>query len=442
MMRTGSVLRRMVWRIGFVVVVGSGLAACEARYRAALSPEELIALKEGYLERISQENEEDLLAAIERGKREVDAFAAGTSVEPPRFDVLIISGGGDYGAFGAGFLKAWGEVEDPQWRRPTFDLVTGVSTGALIAPFAFVGTDDAYERILELYREPKRDWFSLRGLLFFLPSNESFMSIDGLARDIEAQVDAELVARIVEERRQGRLLQISATNVDLGMRRVWELGREGERALSPDGSLRTVHEKLLASSAIPAAFPPIEIEGFLYVDGAVTSNILYNANMRSPTSAIQRWKRLHPDTPLPPFRFWVIVNNQLNQIPQVTPPTWVGVTASVASSAVRSATATALELLAAEIAYLNATGVAEAEFFVVAIPDYWRPPTTGTFKKETMDSLAELGQKLGRQPNSWRRSTILNPDPAEPWPFEGIGRDRTTQGIALEQHGAGDVAHE
>lgn len=399
---------------GALAVACAATVACSARQRPQMSETELIEARDRYLAIVAAENEEDLVLGLERGRREVEARAADPDAPEPRFDVLIISGGGDYGAFGAGFLKGWGTVEDPVWRRPEFDLVTGVSTGALIAPFAFVGDEDAYERILNLYREPKEDWFNLKGLLFFLPTNESFLSIDGLARDIEREVDEALVRRIVEERGKGRLLQISATNVDLGMRRVWDLGREGERALAEGGSLERIHERMRASSAIPAAFPPVEIEGYLYVDGAVTSNILYNANMRSPSSAVHRWRELHPDTPLPPFRFWVIVNNQLTQIPQVTAPTWVGVTASVASSAVRAATATALELLASEVAYLNATGAVDAEFFVVAIPDYWRPPTTGIFQKETMDSLADLGEKLGRQPASWRRSTILNPDPAEP----------------------------
>jgi hypothetical protein len=388
--------------------------ACSARQRPRMSEAELIEARDRYLSVIATENEEDLLLGLDRGKREIEAHAADPSAPEPRFDVLIISGGGDYGAFGAGFLKGWGAVEDPQWRRPEFDLVTGVSTGALIAPFAFIGDEDAYRRILNLYREPKKDWFNLKGLLFFLPTNESFLSIDGLARDIDRELDEELIRRIVAEREKGRLLQISATNVDLGMRRVWDLGREGKRALEEEGSLARVHDRMRASSAIPAAFPPVEIDGYLYVDGAVTSNILYNANMRSPSSAVHRWKQLNPDTPLPPFRFWVIVNNQLTQIPQVTSPTWVGVTASVAGSAVRAATATALELLASEVAYLNATGAATAELFVVAIPDYWRPPTSGVFQKETMDSLADLGEKLGRQPASWRKSTILNPDPAEP----------------------------
>ena len=60
------------------------------------------------------------------------------------YDILVLSGGGELGAFGAGFLSGWGDVQDKEFSRPDFDSVSGVSTGALIAPFAFVGTGKAY----------------------------------------------------------------------------------------------------------------------------------------------------------------------------------------------------------------------------------------------------------------------------------------------------------
>src|ERR1051326_4447459 len=85
-------------------------------------------------------------------------------------DFLIISGGGDWGAFGAGVLKGWGRVKG-ELARPQFDAVTGVSTGALIAPFAFLRDDESIERIVQLYRNPAVAIASSRGLLFFLLNN-------------------------------------------------------------------------------------------------------------------------------------------------------------------------------------------------------------------------------------------------------------------------------
>src|SRR5687767_12425740 len=78
---------------------------------------------------------------LARIKAEYDDYTAGRAPAPPVVDLLVISGGADWGAFGAGILKGWGKVPDAAMRRPEFDAVTGVSTGALIAPFAFLGDD-------------------------------------------------------------------------------------------------------------------------------------------------------------------------------------------------------------------------------------------------------------------------------------------------------------
>src|SRR3954471_17251927 len=90
---------------------------------------------------------------VQRARDKVTMTKAGTA-KPPTIDLLVVSGGGDWGAFGAGVLKGWGRVKGG---RPQFDVVTGVSTGALIAPFAFLGDDASIERVLQLYRAPDKD---------------------------------------------------------------------------------------------------------------------------------------------------------------------------------------------------------------------------------------------------------------------------------------------
>src|SRR5688500_10384755 len=113
-------------------------------------------------------------------------------------DLLIISGGGDWGAFGAGVLKGWGRVAG-EMARPQFDAVTGVSTGALIAPFAFLGDDASIERIVQLYRNPATDIATSRGLLFFLPSNPSFYLLPGLERELHTALDRPMLERIAAQ---------------------------------------------------------------------------------------------------------------------------------------------------------------------------------------------------------------------------------------------------
>ena len=78
--------------------------------------------------------------ALERTKVKYDQYVAGETKAPPVFNALIISGGGDWGAFGAGYLKGWQRIPAVHpLAMPEFDVVTGVSTGTLIAPFAFLG---------------------------------------------------------------------------------------------------------------------------------------------------------------------------------------------------------------------------------------------------------------------------------------------------------------
>ena len=84
-------------------------------------------------------------------------------------DFLLLSGGGDRGAFGAGFLLGWARVAPGPGALPKFDGVSGVSTGAFIAPFAFLGTPADYEMIDRLFRNPKPDWVERRGMLSSSP---------------------------------------------------------------------------------------------------------------------------------------------------------------------------------------------------------------------------------------------------------------------------------
>src|SRR5688572_30483686 len=105
---------------------------------------------------------EDTMRELER-RALVDRFLARVEANSGRtIDMLVISGGDDWGAFGAGVLKGWGRVKGAL-ARPQFDVVTGVSTGALIAPFAFLGDDASIERIVQLYRNPQTDIATSRG---------------------------------------------------------------------------------------------------------------------------------------------------------------------------------------------------------------------------------------------------------------------------------------
>lgn len=188
---------------------------------------------------------------------------------------LAISGGGQRGAFGAGLLCGWTETGN----RPEFTMVTGISTGALIAPFAFLGPeyDHVIEEIFTGYSTG--DIIEQRGSLKTLLSDAATDSWP-LREKIARYVDRDVMAAIAAEHAKGRLLVIVTTNLDAARPVAWNIGR-----IAASGSpvaLQLIRDVMLASASIPAAFPPVlfdvEAEGKrydeLHVDGGATS-ILY-----------------------------------------------------------------------------------------------------------------------------------------------------------------------
>lgn len=375
----------------------AGATGCSSEKRPVQTEQALLAAR---AERIESQNAV-FVAAIERLVDRVAARSAGQK-EPATVNLLAMSGGGDFGAFGAGFLVGWGQSTDAAYRRPEFDAVTGVSTGALLAPFAFLGTEESCGLVEKFYRNPKKDWILSRGLFFFLPSNPSFMTIDGLERELKSAVDDNMVKAIAAEGAKGRLLMVSATDLDQAEQHFWSLGDEAKKATAAGGDPDRVRKILMASAAIPAVFPPVAIDGSAYADGGVSANVFLRLDPESPNGFIRVWQRKHPNLPLPKFHYWIIVNNQIHQPPKTVQPKWPAVIAPSLATAIRSATVAEVRWLTAQALYANAAFGTDIEVRVVAIPDEWRAPVPGDFQKETMESLTDLGRKMGADQTSWK----------------------------------------
>lgn len=338
---------------------------------------------------------------LKRAERKVDAFKkAGSGAAPPTIDVLVISGGGDWGAFGAGALKGWGRVKG-ELARPEFDVVTGVSTGALIAPFAFLGDDQSIERIVHLYRNPKADVAVSRGWFFFLPNNPSFFVLPGLERDLRTALDRSMIERIAAAEATNRGLVVNTTNIDFGDMHAWDIIAEAKTALA-SGNDEHLHRILLASAGIPGIFPARGIGDYLYVDGAITGNILYGGRAREDESLPALWRAKYPGVPMPRMRYWIIFNNQFRFPPQVTQQRWPDIMGRATIMSTQTSTMNSMRHLfaMAEIAKLQRN--VEIEVRVMAVPDEWVPPKPGSFVKEVMNELADLGEKMGADPASWR----------------------------------------
>ena len=205
-----------------------------------------------------------------------EASIPGGDQRPANF--LALSGGGDNGAFGAGLMVGWTEAGT----RPQFDVVTGISVGALIAPFAFLGP--AYDpQLREVFREISTgDVLVVSRIMMSVLFGEALADTSPLYHLIRRHADERMLAAIAREYERGRLLLIGTTNLDLQRPVAWNIGAIAASG-HPD-ALDLFQRILLASASIPGAFPPVLIDveatgqGFEEVrvaGGAATQVFLY-----------------------------------------------------------------------------------------------------------------------------------------------------------------------
>jgi predicted acylesterase/phospholipase RssA len=203
---------------------------------------------------------------------------------------LSLSGGGDDGAYGAGLLIGWADRGD----RPQFNLVTGISTGALIAPFAFMGKE--YDPVLrEVYTKyGPGDIFIQRGLISGI-LGDGLSDTTPLYRLISKYIDQEFLKKVaIEYSTKNRWLLIGTTNLDAGVPVVWNMGKIA--SIGTPEALELFRKIMLASASIPGAFSPVffdfEVDGKsfheMHVDGgAITQVFLY------PSALSQKAKELN-----------------------------------------------------------------------------------------------------------------------------------------------------
>jgi len=223
--------------------------------------------------------------ALESIRQEEAAFGPGFRNTPVYF--LALSGGGDDGAFGAGVLCGW----TAHGNRPQFKLVTGISTGALMAPFAFLGS--SYDETLRrLYTGiSQRDIFRLKSLLTVL-WRDAVADTTPLARKLDQYVDAAMLAAVAAEHHKGRRLIIGTTQLDAQRLLLWDMGAIAASG-HPEAS-KLFRKIMLASASIPAAFPPqyitVEAEGHWYeemhVDGGTTAQVVLYETALKPFTEI------------------------------------------------------------------------------------------------------------------------------------------------------------
>ncbi len=220
---------------------------------------------------------------VESWAREKAYWAAQGHHGPlPPAAYLAISGGGDNGAFGAGLLGGWSKAGT----RPTFKLVTGISTGALIAPFAFLGS--AYDAPLKaMYTAVSLKDIAEARPIFSILYGDAMADTTPLWNLLKKAVTQEMLDAIAAEHEKGRILLVGTTNLDARRPVVWNITKIA--ASRRPGALELVQKILLASAAIPGTFPPVmidvEADGKSYeemhVDGGTAAQVfVYPVGMR------------------------------------------------------------------------------------------------------------------------------------------------------------------
>ncbi len=234
---------------------------------------------------------------------------------PPVFNMLAVSGGGEDGAFGAGLLCGWTE----QGTRPEFGLVTGVSTGALTAPFAFLGP--AYDAALKrVYTDITITDVADRRYIFAALFNDALSDTLPLLRTVSRNVDEAMLAAIAQAHGQGRLLLIGTTDLDAQLPIIWNIG-----AIAASGhprALDVIRRVLLASAAIPGAFPPVmfdvEVDGRSHQEMHVDGGAVNQAFLFPPALTARRREAIRRGLPVAPGAVYLIRNARLD-------PDWAAV---------------------------------------------------------------------------------------------------------------------
>jgi predicted patatin/cPLA2 family phospholipase len=223
--------------------------------------------------------------ALEMGLKERKALGLSADKDLPTNYFLAISGGGDDGAFGAGLLKGWTERGD----RPKFRIVTGISTGALSAPFAFLGSDYDDELMAVYTQVSAEDIFEKRGVVSAL-TGDAVTDSTPLRNLIARHVTKDMVRRIAEEYDKGRVLLIATTNLDQARSVIWNIGAI---AKSSDPRARElIIEVLRASASIPGVFPPVmldvTVDGKRYEEMHVDGGAVAQAFLYPPSISLKK----------------------------------------------------------------------------------------------------------------------------------------------------------
>ncbi|MBY5934949.1 patatin-like phospholipase family protein [Tateyamaria omphalii] len=308
-------------------------------------------------------------------------------------NILALSGGGPDGAYGAGVLNGWTATG----QRPEFDIVTGISTGAIIAPFAFLGPD--YDGSLtRFYTTTDTTRIARFRILPAVISGGALADNAPLARAIEEELTDAHIRRIGEEHRKGRRLIIGTTNMDAERPVLWDIG-ELANVNTPE-AFALVRRVILASAAIPVFFQPVRIpvsdgtsvKEELHVDGALTQQIFTYPSDLPLRSILKNAGLANKDNTV-----WLIHNKRLE-------PRFEAQSTRLGDMADRTLNTLIRSQSYGDIAFILA--LAERDGLRVnglAVPPRFDKEPQQAFDPVYMSELYRIGVEDGSDPQTWYR---------------------------------------
>ena len=315
------------------------------------------------------------------------AFATATATS----NILLLSGGGSHGAWGAGVLHGWKNT-------PSFQIVTGISTGALMATFAFLG--EAYDEKLKRFYTTvsDEDIIRRRSLLGALFSN-SFYSTAPLKRLLEQQLPDALiddVARAATE--QGRQLWVGTVDLDTGQFCSWDLTQ-----IAQQQDYALYRDVVLASASMPVLTPPVEINGSLHVDGGTRLQVfatqMLGRAFQSYRMMLRRQERSPDVPPQEKPTAYIVINGKLVVEKACTKN-------GVVDIGLRSLTLVLNETLLGNLHRLQGEYSEDWRFQASWIPDdYCLDFGTFDFDRDTMQRLFATGSNWV-QNNPWHATIV------------------------------------
>lgn len=345
------------------------------------------------------------------GREVTEHQASGAAGELPPAQFLAISGGGENGAYGAGLLVGWTATGT----RPNFKLVTGISTGALTAPFAFLGP--AYDaKLKEVYTTlSAKDVMQPRGYLAVV-LEDAISDNAPLRRTIAKYVDQAMVDAIAAEDAKGRVLLVATTNLDARRPIIWNVTKIA--ASGSPRALELIRDVLVASAAIPGAFPPVmidvEVNGKkhqeMHVDGGASAQVfVYPPSLSRTTAQFSEQQRERQR------RVYVIRNARLD-------PDWATVERATFTILERTVTSLIQTQGVGDLyrIYLSAQrdGI---DFNLAYIPATFTTPLNEPFETAYMRALFEVGYERAVKGYPWAKvppgftaPQVEPPPPVEP----------------------------